>query len=339
MRQIALGLVLAIAAAAAPAHADDDGREPDLEVPGLAAADLRGDALVWEDATFFLEPWTGGAQLKFATFGSGRRDQVGRAIPVRILGSTMRTLVEIELVDRVDCAARRVSVDDRLDGLRLYVKRSDLAPVLVRPYRATFADGTSARLATGVPVMPVAGGRYAVAMRNEQVRLAIPHASVGYVYARGPAPEPVEPAGRQLRVERGTSVAFAGESITLRSPLFAPEPATPDAPARIPWRTRCVDLVIGIPAGGRRTTTANRVVPPPPSARGLIGGAFHVLPGTPLATRGGHEIAVAGREFPLGPSTDPVVCFEPMLVLERNDDWLSPVHRTLQLCTAAENLR
>jgi hypothetical protein len=113
------------------ARADDE-----LDVPGLDAPDPRGDALVWEDATFYLEPWEGGASVRFTTFASGRREEVGRAIPVRIVGAT-RAFVEIEPSAVVGCASRRLELDPRVEALRLFVKRDDSAPVLQKPYAAS----------------------------------------------------------------------------------------------------------------------------------------------------------------------------------------------------------
>src|SRR5262245_2301554 len=91
MRQLALALVLVASWSLQTARAEDD-----VDVPGLDAPDLRGDAMVWEDAVFFLEPWEGGTSVRLSTFSRGRAEEVGRTIPVRIVGSTMRSFVEDE---------------------------------------------------------------------------------------------------------------------------------------------------------------------------------------------------------------------------------------------------
>src|SRR4051812_28961078 len=109
-----LGLLVVLVARVAAA--DDE-----LDVPGLDAADLRGDALVWEDAPLFLEPWDSGAKIQaFGSIGK-RRDEVGRAIPVHIVDSTSRTFVEVQLPARSDCTWRKLVADPRIEGLRLFV--------------------------------------------------------------------------------------------------------------------------------------------------------------------------------------------------------------------------
>ncbi|MEJ7604166.1 MAG: hypothetical protein WKG01_40250 [Kofleriaceae bacterium] len=75
--------------ASPPAIAEDE-----LDIPGIDSTRLRGDALVWEDATFHLEPWNGGVSFKFVTL-SRRSVEVGRAIPVRIVDASMRGFVEV----------------------------------------------------------------------------------------------------------------------------------------------------------------------------------------------------------------------------------------------------
>src|SRR5689334_10378012 len=122
------------------AHAEDE-----LDIPGLDAADLRGDALIWEDATIYLEPWEGGTNVYFNRFGR-RREEVGKAMPVRIIDSTMKNFVEIAVPGRSDCAWRRLEIDNRVDGLRLFVKREDLAPVLIKPWAMQWSDGTKLKL-------------------------------------------------------------------------------------------------------------------------------------------------------------------------------------------------
>jgi len=125
--------------------------DEDLDVPGLEG-DLHGDALVWEDANLYLEPWEGGLSVRLSPFGRARTDMVGNAVPVRITSSAMRQFVEIELPERTDCAWRKWTPDRRVEALRLFVKREDLAPVLVKPFAVAYSDGTRVKLAPGVPV-------------------------------------------------------------------------------------------------------------------------------------------------------------------------------------------
>src|SRR5688572_24884337 len=170
-------VVVALCLLARAASGDDS---VDLDIEGRAATAMRGDAMAWEDAAFYFEPWEGGAMLRMSSLGRGRRDDVGRAIPVEIISATMRDFVEIRLVAEASCTWRRLTSDRRISGLRLFIKRADLAPVLAHPFAITYPNGTSARVAPGVPVMPTASGAYTLSARGDVLRLPIPHASVGF---------------------------------------------------------------------------------------------------------------------------------------------------------------
>lgn len=336
MRWLALALVLSTSIA----------RADDLEVPGLDAPDLRGDALVWEDAPFFLEPWDAGYVVRFpGVQRTTRRDGVGGAIPVRIVDSSMRTMVEIELADE-DCAPRRAESDAQVAGLRLFVKRDDLAPVLVKPFQISFPDGTSARLGPGVPVAPAGGGDYLVSARGDAVRLPIPSSSVGYVYARRkfvPVPEPA--SGPLYRVDRGTSVKLGAHAFEPRAAWLAPRSPKARETSLLRWSTRCIDLVVAAP------TRALRASPRPAPTGFGFGRAVptrghDILPGAPLTTPSGRDVAVAGGELRVGavePTASLRSCFLSSLTLWRLED--PPVHgsssrsssRTRELKLCAEN--
>jgi hypothetical protein len=326
-------VVLVLASLATPAHADDE-----LDVPGLDATDMRGDALVWEDAAFYVEPWDNGLNLRFSTFQRGRRDEVGRAIPIRIVDSSMRTFVEIELVDRVDCANRRAAIDPRIEALRLFVKRDDLAPVLTRPFSAAFSDGTAIKLAPGVPVMPTATGLYALAARGDKVRVPIPHTSVGYVYTRGRVVEPEPPTGPLVTITRNAAVRFADEPFDARAIWFATKPAKPSETAQLKLATRCIELVVSAPSGTLRAhTLVPHGQPFTPAASAFTPKQTHyVLRGAPLITLNGREAAVAAELIPVPAPVNDTSCFESRLTMSRLDEGYSnPMTRTFKLCAAA----
>ena len=208
------------------ADADDDG----LDIPGLDSTELRGDALVWEDAAFYFEPWDGGTALRFSTI-SRRPMEVGRAIPVRIVDASMRGFVEIAMPRRSDCTWRRLDADPRLDAVRLFVKREDLAPVLVKPYSVQHSDGTRVKLAPGLPVVPTSSGHYAIGVLGDRLRLAIPHASVGYLY-KGTTVEVAAAGAKLVRIDRNSIARIADQSFTVRANWLAPPPTQKSDPAR-----------------------------------------------------------------------------------------------------------
>ncbi|HEU0029755.1 MAG TPA: hypothetical protein VFQ53_03910 [Kofleriaceae bacterium] len=325
------------------ARADDPVEQ--LDVPGLDAADLRGDALVWEDAAFYLEPWEGATTVRFASFGRGRREEVGRAVPVRIVDSSMRSFVEIQLTNRAECTWRRLEADKRLEGLRLFVRRDDLAPVLVKPFSAQYSDGTKIKLGVGVPVMPTASGDYIVAAREDKLRLPIPHGSVGYLYKPAKlAADADGPIGKVLRIDRNTNAKVGEESFAVRSAWLAPVVPTKTDVALVHWTTRCVDMVASVPATALRPTEVTKssswqptptTTPSTPAAR-----TPWIPPGVPLATPGGREVAVATQEIavslPTAPGADGTqICFDARLSLVREDAAYATSQRTLKLCAPA----
>jgi len=327
------GIVLVLMLAGSRAHAEPDD---ELDVPGLDATDLRGDALVWEDAAFHLEPWEGGATIRFASI-SRRLAEVGRAIPVRIVDASMRRFVEIALPRRSDCTWRRLESDPRLDAVRLFVKREDLAPVLVKPYTAHYSDGTRIKLAPGMPIVPTASGHYAVAVLGDRLRLRIPHASVGYIYKPGAA-DPPAPSGKLVSIDRATLARVGSDGFTVRSTWIAPVPATKSDPMRIPYATRCLELVAQIPAVILRSGSSYlRVQPielqPPPVPRNV---EFVIPRGAPLATPTGREVAVAATALEIAdPGTGPA-CVDLTMKLVRDDEQYATQSRPLRLCAARE---
>jgi hypothetical protein len=310
-----------------------------VDVPGLDAPDLRGDALVWEDATFYLEPWDGGAQVRFQTPSRGRRDDVGRTIPVRIVSST-RTFVEVEPAAALGCASRRVEVDPRVEALRLFVKRDDLAPVLTKPYSVTHPDGTGVRLAAGVPVWPTPSGLYLVSVRGDKLRLPIPHAAVGYLFASARIAEPERLTGPLVQVDRMTSVRLGGDPLEVRARWLAPKPAKQAETQLLRWSARCIDLTVAVPRAALRPgspmTPYRSYEPAIPMSRH----PQHLLRGTPLATPSGREVAVAADvidvELAEGAAS---ACFDARLTASRTDDPpQSPVHRMTKLCASAAHV-
>jgi len=324
-------LVVAIVLLAAVAHADDE-----LDIAGRDSLDLHGDAMVWEDSAFYLEPWDAGATIRFSSFGRSRRDEVGRAIPVKIVSATMRDFVEIELAQAPACTWRRVEADRRVAGLRLFVKRADLAPVLAKPFAITYPNGTSARLAAGVPVMPTSAGTYLVSARGDIVQLPIPHASVGYTYARTRVDEPAPPKSAVWRFDRTVSVKLGDGEFEARAGWVATKPAKHGDTVNLKWATRCIALVVNVPA--------KSLVRRPEPARGnymtLTGSGTSKLPhaiprGAPLSTFGGREVAVAAQQIEVDPPSGGKACFDASLTMLRLED-VGRIPRTFRLCASAD---
>jgi hypothetical protein len=153
----------------------------------VAAADaenLKGNVLVWHDATLFSEPSETARGLHLATFDVPRIDRVGHVVAMKVV-STKGAFVEVELTGAEDCTWSRVVVPDDIARLRMFVKKTDIAPVLVKPYAKTFPDGTSISLAAGTPVIATDANTFVVSMQGDEIEVDVPAASVGHAYMNG----------------------------------------------------------------------------------------------------------------------------------------------------------
>lgn len=310
--------------------------EEDLDVAGRGSTELTGDAMVWEDAAFHLEPWDGGALVRFSSLGV-RRDSVGRAIPVKIVSAAMRDFVEVEVVQPDTCAYRRATVDSRISGLRLFVKRADLAPVLVKPFAIAYPNGTSARVRPGVPVVPTSSGTYVISARGDLVRLPIPHASVGFTYTRTRVDDPPDLEGRTWKLERTNTVKLGDDELTVRHPWHAPKPVKRGGMLNLKWAARCIDLVVAAPA--KHVVHFKQLLVGGFGTIGVgAGPAQHTIPrGTPLSTSSGREAAIADEEIRVYPPANGKACFDARITLFRLDEVpRGRIDRTYRLCADAK---
>ena len=306
--------------------------DEDLDVPGRDSTELAGDAMIWEDAAIHIEPWEGGVMARFSSLG-GRRDNVGRAIPVKIISAAMRDFVEIQFVQPDTCAYRRATVDGRVTGMRMLVKRADLAPVLVKPFAVTHPNGTSARVQPGVPVMPTPGGSYVISAHGDLVRLPIPHGSVGFTYPRTRVEDPKFPTGVTWKLENTNTVKLGDTDITVRHTWRAPKPVKRGAMSNLKWAARCIELVVAAPtkhvAGFKELGWGGG------SGVGYgAGPTQHTIPrGTPLSTPGGHEVGIAAVEIPVYQPANGMACFDAHVTMFRLDEVTKPrTDRTYRLC-------
>jgi len=312
------------------AAADDD-----LDVPGLDAADLRGDAMIWEDATLYFEPWESGASIRFSTIGR-RESEVGRAIPVRIIDSTLRSFVEVEAPSHAGCTSRRLDVDPRLEGLRMFVHRADLAPVLIKPFAATYSDGTRIKLAVGLPVMPTATGDYWVPLREDKIRLPIPHASVGYVYRPGKIADPEIPKDKLARLDRNASIKLGDGGFTVRTNSWiGPMPDKKPDGTLFKLAARCLEMVVEAPSNTLRPIGAPRPSGGQPVYVPRATG-WRIPAGTPITTQSGREVAVAAKDIQIQmPAPAPeTVCFDLRMTMTREDQSWGTIPRTFKLCAS-----
>jgi hypothetical protein len=145
------------------------------------ATALRGNVVVWHDALLYAEPSEGARTLQLATLDGARKDQVGHVVALKVVGGK-GGFVEVELTGQQDCTLSRVVVPDDLARVRMFVRRADLAPVLMKPFTKSFADGTSITLAAGTPVAATDAGTYVVSLGGDELEVDVPASSVGFSY-------------------------------------------------------------------------------------------------------------------------------------------------------------
>lgn len=313
--------ILALLVLAGVAAADDD-----LDVPGRNA-DLRGDAMVREAATFYLQPSERGTSVQFIEIDPGH------TIPVRIISSQMRDMVEVELEQAETCAWRRVTPDERVKGMRLYVKRSDLVPVVTKPFAVKYPNGTSAKIAPGVPVTPTANGSYLVYAQRDRLLLPIPHASVGYTYKRGAV------AGLQQRgewhLDIRTHVLLGDADIEIVSRWHATVPSKRPEIIKLKWSTRCIDLVVAAPS--KHLALDNPADVLTPLFKSPTPKQVDIIPqGTPLTTVGGEPAGVAAFGILVYPPANGLACFDSNLTEHVLDGPVAKKFiRPFQLCANA----
>lgn len=325
--QVSVILVIAVASASArSAHA-----ESELDIPGLDSTELRGDAMVWEDASFYPQPWETGTPLRFVGL-TRRGEEVGRVVAIRIVDASRRAFIEVELAGQAHCSWRKLVGDPRVGGLRWFVPRRDLAPVLIKPFAIQNSDGTRLRLSPGVPVVPTSQGDYWVAIRDERIRLAIPHSSVGYTFK--PA-KPIAEAvtGKLARLDRNATIHLGELAITLRTPWMVPLPTDRATDNKlIAMNSRCIELVGSVAANMVKPSTEQVRPPVTPPVAVTPNTGWRIAPGVPLSTPEGREVAVAAMTVMVQAPTGDIACFDARMMLSREDVSYYTGARTLRLC-------
>jgi hypothetical protein len=288
-------LILAVATAA---HADTDS--------------LSGNVLVWHDAALYTAPAEDSTAIHLASLPGGRTEAVGHVVPMHVV-ATHGEFVEVELADGPGCTWTRLATNDDIAKLHLFVKRDDLASVLVKPFEKTFADGTRIALKPGIAVVATSSGAYALSLRGHEVTAEIPAASVGYAYA----PDKTKPRAMNLRdaaLETAAKVKLGDQTVALgglRVGGVANGLATID--------DRCASLTVAVTDKSVKTVDEDDDTLEGSSGLGVLGmRESEFIPAlTPLATPAGKQIAFAAKPiYVVAASHGKNVCFDRRLRLE-----------------------
>jgi hypothetical protein len=212
MRRIAYSLLLISSYATAGTKLDPPSA-PDSDV-------LRGNVLVWHDAKFFGEPSDTAQSIQLATFDGARKDHVGDVVALKVIGGK-GPFVEVELTGQRDCNWSHVVVPDDLARVRMFVRRADLAPVVVKPVTKSFTDGTSISLAVGTPVLATDAGTYVISVHGDELEVDVPAASVGFAYTTAKSRTTII-AGQTLAITPATQAKLGERTIALTAAEGAP---------------------------------------------------------------------------------------------------------------------
>lgn len=219
------------------------------KVDPVAADDklvLKGNVLVWHDAMLLAEPSETARTLQLATFEGPRKDKVGHAVVMRVVAGK-GSFVEVELAGDEGCSWSRTVVPDDLARVRMFVRRADIAPVIVKPFTKTFADGTSITLGIGTPVVATDAGTYVVSLHGDELEVDVPAAQVGYAYATPKSHGVTMTAGATTQIAPKTAATLGERTVTLNAWRAAPVEKRGET-ALVALEDRCVTAQVVVPA-------------------------------------------------------------------------------------------
>jgi hypothetical protein len=263
-------------------------------------------------------------------------------IPMRVI-STAGDLVEVEPTADVECGWWRMVKPAGLDGVRLYVKRDDLAPVLVKPFKATHKDGSSIALQVGVPVL---GGK--VAFNRSVVTVAVPEASLGLSYAPSKIAEVVKPTKKKFLLDEATEVRLGPATFSM-GPWVAGAARAKGDRMLVSLAARCMTAVVSAPkARVHAGVSINSALPAADLASTRVatkrGNERYYLPaGTKMTSeKGEHVVGTLDADRDIAkPKPGARGCAD--FVITRDDPFVDVPHtvdasqpqRTLKLCAPA----
>lgn len=216
----------------------------------VGAADekpLKGNVLVWHDATLLAEPSETARTLQLATFDAARKDRVGHVVAMKVVAGK-GAYVEVELAGDEDCTWSRIVVPDDLARVRMFVRRADIAPALVKPFTKTFEDGTSITLGVGTPVVATDASTYVVSLRGDEVEIEIPAASVGHAYVPPKSSSAINAMGQTITIAAATQATLGTHALSLTGPWKASPVEKRGTDAIVAIEDRCITTQVIVPA-------------------------------------------------------------------------------------------
>ena len=293
VRTIAWFVVGVSIATGVSAFAADGRGEP---VGASETEALRGNVLVWQDATFYVEASDDAATLHVASLAGARKDSPGAVVTMHVVGTT-HDFVEVEASAKGDCAGGKLETSDDVANLHLFVKRTALAPVLVEPYARTFDNGTKIALRPGIALLPGATeGKFLAAVTGGTVTIELAATAVGHAYAPDKAKAAITVSDHEYEIAPKTALVLGDAQVALTGQrAIASEPH--GTSTLLSFRSRCASLDLLAPAKAVHAFDDDESS----IAMGGNGGVLalrdhdYIPAGTPLATASGHPIATAAK--------------------------------------------
>lgn len=307
---------------------------------GTSFADkLTGNVLVWVDAPMYLDADVTGPHIRLAKLDHGREQDVGHVVPMRVV-STTGDFVEVEPTG-VECAWWRVVKPDSLASLRLFVHKNHLAPVLTKPFSATFKNGSSVALQPGVAVVA-----NKVAFHAAIAPVTIPATSIGLAYQPHGIAAIVKPTKRTALLDEATDVMLGDSTFSL-GPWVASTATKRGDRMLFPIATRCMTATVSAPSDRVHINVAlNAAVEPgavaPPPLK-LTGDRYYLKARTKLTSETGDRVvATLATDVDVSRPTGAKACGE--FVIAREEVIAEAPHipdagrpvRTLRLCAPAD---
>jgi len=309
------------------------------------AQPLEHEVLVWQDARLFLAPNDKAEVIALAALAKPRARSVGMVVQMHVVAES-GGFVEVTPVFSTCNLWGGLTVDRRLDRLRLFVRRSDLAPVVSKRWSQTFDDGTSLALVPGEPIGERDANGRTVALSLDggsapvELTVNIPDDSIGrsFTPTADARPDSYDEPVRWTVATRTVTLAGRALAFDHSLPLLTKVTYRGDR-ALLPYDLGCEELVASVPRG-----QVHAYKPEAPSLVGSLHGdhrdlshASAVLPaGTPLATPAGRAVAVVREDFDVTPGAGQL-CVDFQIRVERRHDAPPPV--TLSLCAPSSAAR
>jgi hypothetical protein len=298
-----------------------------------SAATLAGEVLVWQDATLYVTPDDKGDSITFGAFVKPREQSTGMVMQMRVVADR-GDLIEVVHAYSTCNLWGSIDVDSRLDGMHFFVRRTDLAPVVIKPWSETYSDGTRISLDPGVPVSIDAKARtIALSLSGGKapasIPVAIPDDHVGYAFT--PPPD-----ARSMRYTGSPRWEVTTRTVTLNGKPFTLDHALPLV-VDVTYRGAVAALSFDWGCEALDVTVAKKQVRKYKSDGGLFGGLIGnevaapkgpiIAKGSALSTRSGRRVATARFDI-----ETPNRCVDFAVRIERRHGKHSAA--TLPLCAA-----